>query len=147
MTKLTLTFIGTDDWSRPVFEDENGKFFKDLNCGEGNLDLCTAYGFDGEPNTPISYIEKYQNAEIEVLGMDEEPTPKEKFNYQMLGRLKTDCDYYLGNGNRNKNRLWADNEEEQINEMKKIYNGFSEDKKPEWLTWSDILEYELKMTR
>jgi len=64
----------------------------------------------------------------------------------MLSRLKMDCDYYLGNGNRNKKQLWADNEEEHIDEMKKLYNEFSENKKPEWLTWADILNYEMKMT-
>ncbi|MBG9732273.1 hypothetical protein ABD87_22880 [Lysinibacillus sphaericus] len=145
MEKLTLNFIGVDDWSRPVFKDDNGKIFKDLNCGEGKIDLCTAYSFDGEPDTPIGYIRKYQNVEIEVIGMNEEPTPEEKFNYQMLSRLQMDCDYYLGNGNRNKKYLWADNEEEHINEMKKLYHKFDEDKKPEWLTWEEILNYENKI--
>lgn len=76
---------------------------------------------------------------------DVEPTPEEKYNYQMLSRLKMDCDYYLGNGNRNTKRLWAENEENHIIEMKKLYNSFSEDKKPEWLTWIDILNYKSLM--
>lgn len=145
--KLVLNFIGVDDWSRPVYEDENGKMFKDTNCGDGNLALCTAYGFEGEPDTPIEYIEKYQDVEIEIIGEENEPTPDEKFNYMMLDRLKMDCNYYLGNGNRNKNRLWAGNEEDQINEMKKLYNSFDDNKKPEWLTWEDILNFENEMIK
>lgn len=146
MKKLVLKFIGVDSWSRPVYEDENGKLFKDTNCDSGEIALCTAYGgFEGEPDTPIEYIEKYRDMEIEIIGKDEEPTPEEKYNYQMLGRLKMDCDYYLGNGNRNAKHLWADNEENHIIEMKKLHNSFSEDKKPEWLTWSDILNYETLM--
>lgn len=148
MEKLVLNFIGVDFWSQPVFEDENGQLFKDTNCGDGELALCTAYGgFEGEPDTPIHYIEKYQNVEIEVIGMEEKPTKEEKFNYQMLGRLKSDCDYYLGYGNRNKKHLWALDESEHIQEMKKLYNSFDDNKKPEWLTWNDILNYESAMNQ
>ncbi|MFY0516524.1 LPD11 domain-containing protein [Lysinibacillus sp. UGB7] len=147
MEKLKLTYIGTDDWSRPVFESEEGRIFKDLNCGEGQLDLCTAGSFDGEPNTPIYYIEKYKNVEFEILGMEEQPTPGEKLNYMMLGRLQSDCDYYLGHGGRNEKRLWAGNVSEQIAKMKELYNSFNDDKKPEWITLDDILEYENIMTQ
>jgi hypothetical protein len=69
----------------------------------------------------------------------------EKFKYQLLSRLQSDCNYYLGNGNRNKKVLWAGNETEQIIVMKQIWNSFSPDDKPEWLTWEDILNYENKM--
>ncbi|HHX67272.1 MAG TPA: hypothetical protein GX708_04340 [Gallicola sp.] len=65
-----------------------------------------------------------------------------KYNYMMLDRLRTDCEYYLGNGNRQKKYLWAGNEEEQIKEMKRLYNSFTDDEKPEWLKWNKILEYE-----
>lgn len=146
METLILNYIGEDYWSRPVYKDENGILFKDVNCGSGKIALCTVCGdFEGEPNTPIEYIKKYQNVEIEIIGMEDEPTPEEKFNYQMLGRLQSDCNYYLGYGNRNKNRLWAGNVENQINEMKKLFNSFDDNKKPEWLTWDDILNYESKM--
>lgn len=69
----------------------------------------------------------------------------DKYNYQLLGRLKMDCDYFLGFGNRNPLRLWANNIEEQIAEMKKLYNSFHETKKPQWLTWEEILNYESLM--
>jgi hypothetical protein len=66
------------------------------------------------------------------------------FNYQLLARLQQDCDYYLGNGNRSKNRLWAGSEVEQINKMKELYDGLSE--KPKWVTLDDIERYEAAMT-
>jgi len=67
------------------------------------------------------------------------------FRYQMLSRLKSDCDYYLGNGNRNTKVLWAGNETEQIIVMKQLWNSFSHTEKPEWLTWNEILDYEKKI--
>ena len=70
----------------------------------------------------------------------------EKFRYQLLSRMQMDCNYYLGNGNRNIKHLWAENEEEQIEVMKYIWNSFADDEKPEWLTWEDILNYEGEMT-
>ena len=145
MGKLVLNYVGVDDWSRPVFKDENGYYFKDTNCGDGLPALCTASDFYGEPDTPIEYIKKFHDCEIEVIGMEEEPTPAEKFNYQLLSRLQQDCDYYLGNGNRNKRHLWAEDEFEQIEKMKELWNSFDEDKKPEWLTWDEILEYAAAM--
>lgn len=47
-----------------------------------------------------------------------------KFNYQMLSRLQSDCKYYLGYGNRHKKHLYFSDEQQHINEMKKLYNSF-----------------------
>ena len=68
-----------------------------------------------------------------------------RFRYMMLDRLRQDCTYYFGNGNRNPKNLWAGDEKSQIQTMKDIWNTFSEDDTPEWLTWEDILEFERKM--
>lgn len=68
MEKLILKFIGVDSWNRPVYKDRNGKLFKDTNLGRGKIALCTVYGgFEGEPDTPVEYIKKYQNVEIEII--------------------------------------------------------------------------------
>jgi hypothetical protein len=71
----------------------------------------------------------------------------DKFNYMMLDRLKSDCDYFLGYGNRDERSLWAGNVNDQIAEMKKLWNNLPKSKKPEWLTMEDILEYERKMKK
>lgn len=69
----------------------------------------------------------------------------ETFRYQLLDRMKTDCNYYLGNGGRHDKYLWAGNVEEQIAYMKALYNSFPDDKKPEWISLDDINEYENAM--
>jgi len=53
----------------------------------------------------------------------------------------------LGHGGKNKRHLWAGNVSEQIVKMKELFNSFNDDKKPEWITLDDILEYENKMTQ
>ncbi|MGM0817751.1 MAG: LPD11 domain-containing protein [Bacillota bacterium] len=68
-----------------------------------------------------------------------------KFRYMLLSRLKQDCDYYLGYGNKNKKHLWATDEKRQIEVMKELWSSFTADEKPEWLTWADILAFEVKM--
>jgi hypothetical protein len=68
-----------------------------------------------------------------------------KFNYQLLARLQSDCNYYLGYGNRCAKHLWAGNEQDQIDKMKELWNNFPDDQKPEWLTWEQILDYEKEM--
>ena len=82
-------------------------------------------------------------SEIELIKEEED---YQEFNYQLLGRLKMDCDYYLGCGGRHKKHLWALDECEQIKKMKELYNSFSYSKKPEWLSYENILEYERLMT-
>lgn len=143
---LTLTYVGEDFWGRDVFKDETWKLFKDIGCGIGAVEIHTVVGdFDGEPNIPISKIDKYKDLEVKIIRQDNKLTETEKFHYQMLSRLIEDCKYYLGHGNRNKKRLWANDEKTQISEIKKIYKGFSKSKKPEWLTWEQILEFEKQM--
>lgn len=139
MKKLTLTYLGKDDWNRKVFEDEKGHIYKDVNCSDdvSGMLLCTATDFEGEPAYPIK-----KDIEIEFIGLENLPTEEERFNYMMLDRLKTDCEYYLGYGNKNPKHLWAEDEVKHIAEMKRIWNWFSDDKKPEWLTMEQILEYE-----
>lgn len=67
------------------------------------------------------------------------------FRYQLLDRLKSDCEYYLNFGNRHPTRLWAGAEELQIEFMTKIHDSFREDEKPEWLTMDEIIAYSKKM--
>ena len=145
--QLTLTFIGYDDFSNPTYKTETGRLLKDLNDNieRPNLYTVSYNDIDGEPSTSINDIEKYKNLKIVILGRENEPTKEEKFRYMMLSRLKQDCEYYLGNGNRSIKYLWAGSEKDQIQEMKDRYNTFSVDKKPEWLTWDDILRYESLM--
>ena len=68
-----------------------------------------------------------------------------KFRYMMLSRMKMDCEYYLGYGNRNASQLWAGNEKEQIEHMKALWNTFSEEDSPEWLTWDELIDYAKRM--
>lgn len=69
-----------------------------------------------------------------------------RFNYMMLARMRSDCDYYLGYGNRSVSRLCGGSIEEHITEMKNLYNSFPEGQKPEWLTYEEILDYEKQMS-
>ena len=53
--KRKLKFIGTDGWDRPVYRDESGELWKDVNLGDGTVDLHSSSDntFDGEPDSPI----------------------------------------------------------------------------------------------
>lgn len=136
----TMEFIGEDYWSIPVYKCiETGKLWKDITLGSENPELYSCgNSFDGEPDYPIK-----SNLEIKFINKVKED--KNSFNYQMLDRLKSDCEYYLGYGNRSKKYLYYKDEQEHINEMKKLYNSFPDDEKPEWLTYEEILSYEKLM--
>ena len=70
---------------------------------------------------------------------------KQEHDYNLLGRLVSDCKYYLGGGYGAEKHLWAKSVEDQIAKMKEIYNSL--DVKPEWLTMQDIEHYEKEMKK
>ena len=61
---------------------------------------------------------------------------QQEFEYQLLGRLKADCEYYLKWGGRSVNHLWAGNVKAQIAKMKELWNVL--ETKPRWLTMDQI---------
>lgn len=66
-----------------------------------------------------------------------------RFNYMMLDRLKSDCEYYLGYGGRNAKSLCSHDEQKQIDKMRELYDLLQI--KPEWLTMEQIDEYAARM--
>lgn len=70
---------------------------------------------------------------------------KDEIRYGLLARMQSDCEYYLGYGCRSKKRLWANDEDTQIEYMKVIWKSFPRGMKPRWLTWNQILAYEKAM--
>lgn len=69
-----------------------------------------------------------------------------KHTYLMLSRMQSDCDYFLGHGNRNTRDLWAGDVAGQIAEMRRRWESLPEDAKPQWLTWELIDVYEAQMS-
>jgi len=54
--EIKVKLIGIDNWDRPVYKDEEGNIYKDVNLGNAGLDLHTVVNNDfyGEPNSSIS---------------------------------------------------------------------------------------------
>ena len=78
--------------------------------------------------------------------MDFDPLKQDEiFRYMLLDRMRLDCEYYLGDGDHESKYLWEGDEREQIELMKKLWDSFPEDGKPEWLTMEKILSYEERM--
>lgn len=93
-----------------------------------------------EDNSLSDYCKKVEENKLQENNTDLE------YKYMLLDRLKQDCEYFLGNGNGNaEHSLWAKDIDEQIEKMKEIYNSFSEEEKPDWITLEDINYYEKRM--
>ena len=63
--------------------------------------------------------------------------------YRLLSRLKEDCDYFLGAGERQEKHLWAGNAAAQLDKMRELYALVPE--KPEWLTEQELSDYAQRM--
>ena len=104
---------------------------------------------DDDESNLQSAIQSYRNhyiQEFESYTKKEENNTDLEYRYMLLDRLKQDCEYFLGNGNGNaEHSLWAKDIDEQIAKMKELYNSFTDDQKPEWITMEDINNYEKEM--
>lgn len=123
---------------------------KDATMEAANTERC-AYKNTYKEGKRIESVKLYDpyNDEYFPINTDRvyyEPLPRDKaFEYSMLGRLQSDCEYFLGNGNSYEGHLWAHTVEAQIKEMRDRWNAFEDDEKPEWLTMEQIDEYEKLM--
>lgn len=143
--ELVLEYIGEDFWSRPVYRDQYTRIWKDISLGtyrQPSLYSVVDNDVDGEPDSPMRDDIKYT---ILPLPKEMQISEEKKFQYMLLDRLRSDCDYYLGHGNRYPGNLWGKDEKDHLEHMKSIWNDFSEDEKPEWLTWEKLQEYEKEM--
>lgn len=107
-----------------------------------SLDKHTGQIFiDDDKRFEERYLQIQDGQAVDVIDISE----NKKFEYRLLDRLKSDCEFFLGEGNGNEKYLWADNVSAQIDKMKELYNGFSQEEKPSWLSMDDILDYERRM--
>lgn len=65
-----------------------------------------------------------------------------RFNYMMLNRLQSDCEYFL-NWGKGRSQLHQGTVEQHIQKMKDLWNLL--EVKPEWLSMEEILQYETDM--
>lgn len=59
VVELHLKYLGRDSWSRPMYEDDNGILWKNVNPrADMKANLCTSVGneFDGEPVAEMSNL-------------------------------------------------------------------------------------------
>lgn len=141
--KLIYKYEENDNY---YYEDEMGNLYCEngnQNIGEVCLMYCTQEY--GEPIKKVENLEKYELVNNPKDDPSYERKKANQYNYMMLDRLRTDCDYFLGNGNGFIGHLYYKDVDKHITEMKKIYNSFSEEEKPEWINLKDIEKYETRM--
>lgn len=82
---------------------------------------------------------------MEVINMTLDDVLKhdEKFRYQLLDRMRSDCEYFLNCGGGT--AIWGITVPEHIRYMKAIWKSFDKDKKPQWLGYRQIVAYERAM--
>ena len=115
---------------------------------ENIVNYCTSNTFDVK-NKLVSTLEILipEIKKNEIIKFADKNTINIKdysFEYQLLDRCKQDCEYFLGNGNKNEKFLWGKNVKDHIAKMRELYNIVPLE--PEWLSMSDISNYEKLMT-
>ena len=103
----------------------------------------------GSPETVELTWPKVQRRIAQLIREDKFFTEQEKSllennpDYRLLGRLRADCEYFLGAGNRAEKHLWAGSVYAQIVKMRDLYDALPQ--KPEWLTKEMIDDYAERM--
>ena len=103
----------------------------------------------GSPETVELTWPKVQRRIAQLIREDKFFTEQEKSllennpDYRLLGRLRADCEYFLGAGNRAEKHLWAGSVYAQIVKMRELYDALPQ--KTEWLTKEMIDDYAERM--
>ena len=103
----------------------------------------------GSPETVELTWPKVQRRLAQLIREEKFVTEQEKSvleqnrNYLILDRLRADCEYFLGAGNRAEKHLWAGSVYAQIVKMRELYDALPQ--KPEWLTKEMIDDYADRM--
>ena len=103
----------------------------------------------GSPETVELTWPKVQRRIAQLIREDKFFTEQEKSllennpDYRLLGRLRAECEYFLGAGNRAEKHLWAGSVYAQIVKMRELYDALPQ--KPEWLTKEMIDDYAERM--
>ena len=103
----------------------------------------------GSPETAELTWSKVQRRIAQLIREDQFFTEQEKSvlehnpDYRLLDRLRADCEYFLGAGNRAEKHLWAGSVYAQIVKMRELYDALPQ--KPEWLTKEAIDDYADRM--
>ena len=71
-------------------------------------------------------------------------TTENRYRYQLLDRMKSDCLYFIGCGN-GRSRLWGGTINEHIEYMLTVHSFLIE--KPEWLTIEEIEKFKQDMIK
>ena len=141
--KTKLTFAYKDN-GQFYYKDEKGKVYVDMNDNKDKIDLYICSPDYNEPEISVN-ADDYELINNPKDNVNYERNRNYEFDYMMLSRLVQDCKYFLGNGNRYVGNLWGDTVDDHIAEMKRLYNKFPDDMKPEWLSMEDIENYEKEM--
>lgn len=90
----------------------------------------------------MEHIGMRLNAGLEREWERMEQNGDDGFFYQFLGRLQSDCEYYLGHGGRQAKHLWTQDEASHIELMRRCYRLICQRyAPPEWITEEDIDRY------
>lgn len=126
-----------------------------LNCAEQKATLAyPIFRAENRENFERMLSQDERNHAVRVDAQTEEKPVTEDFlgkteprdytpEYQLLDRLRMDCEYFLGAGQHSEKHLWAGNRHAQIAKMRELYEMIPD--KPEWLTPEMINSYEERM--
>lgn len=80
-----------------------------------------------------------------TISQPEQPAEAQPFSaeYRLLDRLRADCEYFLGEGQRAEKHLWAGSVDAQIAKMRELYAQLPE--KPDWISLEVINAYARRM--
>lgn len=149
MAIIKLMFVGYGGMGDiPIYSDNFNNYWACLNYQDADNPVFHEFtlGMDDYDDWETvlakrdTIQDKWDNPQIVILS-NFERDEKVKKAYMLLSRLQSDCEYFLGYGHQNEERLWGKTINAHIAEMKRLWASIPFDKKPEWLTFKEIEEY------
>ena len=145
MSALVVEYAGLGGYlDTPCYRDREGHYYFDENDGRNGLYLYTGAWKDEECGEICG--EPCERVERPVICKKPFVRSLYEQSYRLLGRMRMDCDYFLGAGNGYEGHLYLGSIEKICDGMELIWKALPENAKPEWLTMEHINAYRKNMS-
>ena len=145
MLKVTYVGKGGIGMDSPCYKDQNGKYYFDVNEGNGTLNLYDGAYINEE--TKEIYGEPNRHIETEIVCDEPYQTPRYMLQYTMLSKLSIESKHYIDGLILKESDLYGGSIKACCEAMYKFYDQISEKDKPNWISKEQIHEYHSQMLK
>jgi hypothetical protein len=140
-----LTYSALESYKDLIIAQSDARVFCVVDLVKGTVFKVALYDENLSETMPDKHSNNLPAAQA-FIDLCKEREENMMNSYLLLGRYRTDLEYYFGAGNKHAGHLFFDSIDEHMTETRKMFESFPDPIKPLWITDLDIKEYEVQVS-